>query len=375
MEYKPDKNQPQNINCEEYKLPPEPRYKYQNDKKIDDELNCQYICYEPLLEPMVHIKCQNTFCKECISKIKYECPVCRKGNFDEYEMVTLKSFLNLLDKLKIVCSNCNKIFRRCEFKEHINNCLFSCPRNCGEKLNRKIFNEHDLKCINKTIICPIGCQYKIKLCFLKEHENLCPKKIINCTANDIGCKEMIYRSEVQLHSKSCHYVQLRPVIDDLINQNKHLQKEIQDLLELNDNLKNKISNLEYENKNYRLLKTIDEYNKKIKSASINKNTNEMLYIFDEMKKNNILLNIKTYTIIIEGFCRSNMIENADKYYQELINKGLKPDVYIYTVLIRGCFGDKNLIKKYYKEMMKFNVEPDNYILNILEKNNIYITNK
>lgn len=41
---------------------------YIHESLIDDELKCQYICFKPLIDPVVHFICKNAFCRKCVEK-------------------------------------------------------------------------------------------------------------------------------------------------------------------------------------------------------------------------------------------------------------------------------------------------------------------
>ncbi len=79
-------------------------YEYINEDKIDDELKCQVICFKPLINPIYHINCNNTFCDKCIENLQYKCPICSSNISDiaerqkEFQDVKIRAFINQLEK-------------------------------------------------------------------------------------------------------------------------------------------------------------------------------------------------------------------------------------------------------------------------------------
>jgi len=161
---------------EELILPPEPTFTYLEEEIIDQELRCQYICHEPLEEPVSHINCQNSFCKMCISKINYKCPICGISDKNEFITTTVRSFLNLLNKLKVSCNNCLTNVNRGDFQDHVKICPFNCLRKCGIEINRNNSLEHENICQNKLIMCINGCKKIFPRKEMNEHDKECPEK-------------------------------------------------------------------------------------------------------------------------------------------------------------------------------------------------------
>lgn len=193
----------------------EPTYIYINeDDPKNKELKCQYICHEILNEPVSHIKCNHSFCLNCISKVNYKCPLCGSGDKEEFETIKNRIVLNLLNELEILCNNCNVRTTRGIFKDHISICKFKCPLDCGTIINRKTLNLH---------------------------KNICPNEIIRCSSYDIGCDVEINRYDLDNHIKTCNWVLLKPIIKKLIDKNKQLENKIIYLEQkINELEKNKI---------------------------------------------------------------------------------------------------------------------------------------
>jgi hypothetical protein len=102
----------------------EPLYTYVDEDSIDEELLCLHICHSPLLDPVVHNNCKNLYCRECIKKANYKCPVCRTGTEKSFDEVKVRMVLNLLAKIRVKCSCCAKVMQRGDFEAHKHSCHF-----------------------------------------------------------------------------------------------------------------------------------------------------------------------------------------------------------------------------------------------------------
>jgi hypothetical protein len=102
----------------------EPLYTYVDEDSIDEELLCLHICQSPLLDPVVHNKCENMYCRECIKKVNYKCPVCGTGNKKSFAEVNIPTVLNLLAKIHVKCNRCAKVMKRGDFEAHKRKCHF-----------------------------------------------------------------------------------------------------------------------------------------------------------------------------------------------------------------------------------------------------------
>lgn len=47
-------------------------------------------------------------------------------------------------------------------------------------------------------------------------------------------------------------------------------------------------------------------------------------IWDEMKSNGVLPGIQTFSTLINSLCHDNMLEDACKYFQEMLDMGIRP---------------------------------------------------
>ena len=74
------------------------QYKYVDEDSIDETLLCP-ICGMAFVDPVVHLDCENMFCKNCLNQVK-NCPLCRK------ETTNLgtppKNIRSQLDRLKVI---------------------------------------------------------------------------------------------------------------------------------------------------------------------------------------------------------------------------------------------------------------------------------
>lgn len=216
--------------------------KFQIDKKINDEggisesrlinnnsniktimniLKCK-ICKNILLNPYDCSKCGNTFCYNCISKLKQNklpCPF----NCKLYEITPssfgIKKFLN---QLKFYCkfknNGCNEIISYLDIESHENSCPFNittCPNN--------------------------QCRQKIKNDMLENHiQNECPYTLFKCN----NCNLNLNRKDMLLHKKICIQIKDQldsqsPIINNItleqcVKNNKDFQSFMNILNELNE---------------------------------------------------------------------------------------------------------------------------------------------
>ncbi|KAI5676966.1 hypothetical protein M9H77_07916 [Catharanthus roseus] len=82
------------------------------------------------------------------------------------------------------------------------------------------------------------------------------------------------------------------------------------------------------------------------------------------------LNVRIYTILIYGWCKVKKIEMANRFFREMIDKGIKPNVVTYNVLLNGICRRASLhpeerfervireAEKVFDEMRQRGVEPD-----------------
>lgn len=86
-----------------------------DDEAIAHELKCQYICFEPLIDPYLHGKCGVTSCLRCLKKCE-KCPVCLTP-FKMEEFFRNIAISNLVGKLQVECNQCKMCMDRDKFFE------------------------------------------------------------------------------------------------------------------------------------------------------------------------------------------------------------------------------------------------------------------
>jgi len=195
---------------------------YENEDSIDQNLICS-VCREPVLEPIIHIPCQNMFCKACMTKLS-SCPLCR-GVISKNHMVPVPRFVhNTLNELKVICPSCNGSCARNELSNHRSKCPVECPNGC----NDLVAPENQMK-----------------------HNGECAMIPVRCPAADVSCLWTDYRFELEAHKLTCPYFQIYPVLDSLFKkiqesnenlwmlqmENTHVNKENQSLNQENQQIK------------------------------------------------------------------------------------------------------------------------------------------
>lgn len=159
------------------------KYEYLDEDSIDDLLKCK-VCYKPFINPMT-LPCKHTVCKQCIESWLQQtksCPVCRKAPLqqDQLKSVTESILIQMLDRLKVKCNECGQT-----------------------DLERGNFSDH----LAKT----------------------CIKSIIDCPAADIRCTWKGQRDQLDSHLATCNFERIRPVLSELIAENRQLKEKIKQL--------------------------------------------------------------------------------------------------------------------------------------------------
>ena len=79
------------------------------------------ICKNIIINPVMCMNCQNSYCRKCIEKLPkndYKCPYgCVNPNYQKK-----KEKNNILSKLKFKCQKCGKHFLFGDLEKHIDNC-------------------------------------------------------------------------------------------------------------------------------------------------------------------------------------------------------------------------------------------------------------
>jgi len=171
------------------------------DSKIPKELECP-ICLDPLEQPVEHIACHNMFCYKCLNGIE-QCPLCCKQIYEnELQKITVNYINNILNEITVKCLQCEKIIKRIDFLQHI-------EENCAK-------------------LCHIGCNKMIIPIELANHIEICPFRKIDCSEKEYGC---LWNGEYYLfheHKESCEYIKAKPVIS------KYLETKLYDFSKYKD---------------------------------------------------------------------------------------------------------------------------------------------
>lgn len=163
-------------------------FEYMDKASIDKDLNCEY-CTNPLVEP-VSTPCKHTFCRVCIeNKIKKTGGACAKPKcknksiaLEDLTPVTERIVLNMLDRLLVKCTSCGM-----------------------SNIQRGAFDKHATK--------------------------ICPKATVTCAAVDIKCPWSGPSDQLKQHMITCAYEQIRPVLAEIIQDNKQLKEKLQQMSE------------------------------------------------------------------------------------------------------------------------------------------------
>jgi len=202
-------------------------YEYIDELSINDNLKCS-ICNDPFEEP-VTTRCDHTFCYKCIEKwinTNNSCPTCRSqiSNIKTLTPVKTRLVLNMLDSLLVKCKTCHQTgIQRGNFKDHLKTC---------------------------------------------RTRNIC-----SCTASDIRCPWIGQNDQLSLHRSQCPYEQIRPVLTEILAENRQLKEQINQITERYKKKLNKLSNIKQKNinneeiqiENERLKEQINQLNQKLKN--------------------------------------------------------------------------------------------------------------
>jgi WD40 repeat protein len=141
-----------------------PTYMYVDPESVDEDLKC-IICAEPMIEPVTAL-CGHNFCKKCALKNTRKslpCPSCNLPIADIHP-VTMRSFINMLDKIVVQCAECFALMIRGKFEEHI---------------------------------------------------DVCSNAEVKCAATDIGCTWIGQRGQLAEHAEVCPYTTVRPSFEQM----------------------------------------------------------------------------------------------------------------------------------------------------------------
>ena len=173
---------------------------------LPSHLECE-ICLDVLSDPVQTSCCGQSYCKDCIGKIKKPvCPHCREN----LEVFPDKKSIRFINELEAKCpyhimDKCQWKGSSSELKNHLKNCDIKpvfCSLGCGkqfEKKNEKVHIAY-LCCLRK-----IPCKYCLKQVMetdMTAHHDTCPKMPLPCP-NKCRSKEEITRENMKQHIEKC----------------------------------------------------------------------------------------------------------------------------------------------------------------------------
>ena len=104
---------------------------------IQNLIKCKY-CQKVLNEPMICIKCQSGFCKNCIDGLNTENHPCENPEYKKNI-----NAISLLGKLKYLCKNCKAEVKKEDIENHIKE---GCVKNeNSDKLVDSLFRKQVLR--------------------------------------------------------------------------------------------------------------------------------------------------------------------------------------------------------------------------------------
>ena len=213
---------------------------YQFVEALPEELTCS-ICMKVLRQPYMINCCEQSFCKECLSKWtrrNSSCPHCRSTDFST---IFRKQMNRRVGELKVYCPNkqhgCKAELKISEYDGHLslaNNrgCSYvelDCPNKClakvfrgemgvhtREKCPRRVVScewcnskgeyelivgDHVKTCPSLPLPCPRGCIAKFVFVRkdLESHRSTCPLEPVPCPFRGLGCKTMVCRKDLDKH--------------------------------------------------------------------------------------------------------------------------------------------------------------------------------
>ena len=144
--------------------------------KVDEDLTCQFICMEPLVDPVEHLQCENLFCRRCLQQVDATCPVCRikidlKQDSKDLGRPSRRE-RNKMDDIPVCCLECKTELARGSFENHYHKlCPVGCPEGCEETMVRFVFEAHVAVCKNHEIPCAQGCGENVPRGTMEDHQS------------------------------------------------------------------------------------------------------------------------------------------------------------------------------------------------------------
>ena len=201
-----------------------------------DEQVCP-ICREIVDCPQQIICCGQDICKECLQnwlERQNTCPMCREDCPKYFlDKRNDRAIMNLMGKCVFEEQGCNWKGELRDIGKHLEECtrgIVSCPLKCGQKIPKGDLDEHkgsqctkrryrcqycghedayDVitrdhfpQCPRHPILCPNMCSApSFPRCDLERHRTICPYQLTNCKFVDLGCSDMVIRSQMAEHCR------------------------------------------------------------------------------------------------------------------------------------------------------------------------------
>ena len=252
-------------------------YNYKFTKKeLLEEFICP-VCNLVSHKPHQATCCGKIYCKSCLRKLrlsqKFECKNCSQHLSKKY-FKDVNTERRILD-LEIYCPNteqsCKWIGSIKNITDHLKDCLYqlkACPNNCSELIYPVELEKH-LKdiCTHRSTICPYchitdihqiitGSHYSEctevpiacpnKECdeihvrrLMEDHREVCPKEKMLCPFSSIGCRQLMKREKMELHTQNTierhldlamtHIVALNSDIDEMTFRVTQMTNQIEEL--------------------------------------------------------------------------------------------------------------------------------------------------
>ena len=275
---------------------------YMDISQINPDLICE-ICDKPFVNPVsLPFPCEKTFCLQCIqSNIQNHrdhCSSCQDQSLtNEHFQPEGPKFRKILDKLLVQCSLCQQTnIQRVKFIEHYN--------------------------------------------------QSCPKRIVSCSAKDINCQWTGTFDQLNEHTNTCPYEQIRPHLIKLIQENQILKQTQQQLQTINNNQQNideqmKLSE-QIQNENKQLKQSFDE---QIKSfQQLNGRIKLLQQQNEELKQQNDSFNELTI--------QSQQLQNQNEHLKEQLQQN--------STQI-NLFNEQILHLKHFQDQCQNLIEENNFL--------------
>ena len=228
---------------------------------LPSHLECE-ICLDVLTDPVQTSCCGQSYCKDCISKLRKQvCPHCRENleAFPDKKSVRfindlqikcpyhiddkcqwkgssseLKNHLKICDIKPVFCSlRCGKQFEKKNVALHS---TYSCRlrkvpcKYCQQEVMDKDMAKHHEECPKMPLPCPNKCSSKEEITRenMKKHIEMCPEQVVPCKYSEFGCDaQKVKRKDYDQHLSSSMEQHLYIVSEYAKNTREMLEKKIE----------------------------------------------------------------------------------------------------------------------------------------------------